>query len=117
MSNCPKCKTEQTVKDGFVNGKQRYFCKQCGYRHTVSYKHFSEQTKQMALQMYLEGLGFRSIGRILQCSHVSVYRWIKAYGEKAQLATPDTAPQVVEMDEMHTTIGSKKRFLALDCGR
>jgi len=49
--------------------------------------------------MYLEGLGFRSIGRILNCSHVAVYRWIKQYGEKAQLPIAATELDVVEMDD------------------
>jgi uncharacterized protein YjcR len=62
----------------------------------------------MALQMYLEGLGFRSIARILNCSHVAVFHWIKRYGEKARLEIPATELNVVEMDEMHAYIGSKK---------
>jgi IS1 family transposase len=59
--------------------------------------------------MYLEGLGFRSIGRLLNCSHVAVYQWIKQYGEKAHLDNmPTTELDVVEMDEMHSSVGSKK---------
>jgi hypothetical protein len=41
-----------------MKGKQRYHCKGCGYRHTVAYKRYSEETKRRALQLYLEGLGF-----------------------------------------------------------
>jgi len=37
--------------------------------------------KKQALHLYLEGLGFRAIGRMLGVSHVSVYRWIKKFGE------------------------------------
>jgi hypothetical protein len=29
----------------------------------------SSAVKRQALELYLEGLGFRSIGRFLQCSH------------------------------------------------
>jgi ATP:corrinoid adenosyltransferase len=62
--------------------------------------------------MYLEGLGFRSIGRLLNCSHVAVYQWIKQYGEKACLdELPATELEVVEMDEMHSYIGSKKNLV------
>ena len=64
---------------------------------------------------YLEGLGFRAIGRFLDCSHVSVYKWIKAFGEGAQVLQSDSTVKVVEMDEMHTYIGSKKLLLDLDC--
>lgn len=64
--------------------------------------------------MYLEGLGFRSIARILNCSHVAVYQWVKSYGEKATLELPATELEVVEMDEMHSYIGSKKSLLDSD---
>ena len=108
MANCPKCQNEQCSKDGIVRGKQRYRCKGCGYRHTVAYKGYSEEVKRQALTMYLEGLGFRSIGRLLGCSHVAVFQWIKQYGEKARLSLPATEIEVVEMDEMHSYVGSKK---------
>jgi transposase len=82
----------------------------------VAYKWYSEEVKRQALALYLEGLGFRSIGRRLNCSHVAVYQWIKRYGEQARLeALPTTELDVVEMDEMHSSVGSKKRLLAMDC--
>ena len=84
MIFCPKCNCEMCVKDGKVKGRQRYRCKGCGYRHTVQYRGKSPAIKRQALEMYLEGLGFRSIGRILQCSHVAVYNWIKAFGKAAK---------------------------------
>ena len=110
MKTFPKCQSLTCRKDGTNKGKQRYFCKHCGYRHTVFYTHrgYSEEVKRMALKMYLEGLGFRSIRRILNCSHVVVYQWVKRYGEKVRLEMPATALNVVEMDEMHSYIGSKK---------
>jgi hypothetical protein len=61
----------------------------------------------MAVTLYLEGLGFRSIGRILGFSHVAIYQWIKALGEEvAQLRR--SAAQIVEMDEMQSYVGQKK---------
>ena len=74
----------------------------------MAYKWYSEDVKQQALKLYLEGLGFRSIARVLNCSHVAVYKWIKQYGEKASLDLKATEIDVVEMDEMHSYIGSKK---------
>jgi transposase-like protein len=108
MSTCPKCQNTPCSKDGIVGGRQRYRCKNCGRRHTVAYKWYSEEIKKQALSMYLEGLGFRAIGRILNCSHVAVYQWIKQYGEKAHLSMPATDIDVVEMDEMHSYVESKK---------
>ena len=65
--------------------------------------------------MYLEGLGFRLVARLLNCSHVSVYQWIKQYGDKARLDLKAIKIAVVEMDEMHSYVGSKKYLLAVDC--
>jgi transposase-like protein len=73
--NCPKCKSTEYNKDGIVRSLQRYKCKQCGYRYTVEKKSDlkSDETKRLALEMYLEGLGFRSIGRILKISYGTAY--------------------------------------------
>ena len=105
---CPKCGSEDCAKDGIVKARQRYKCKSCGYRHTVQYLGISPETKRQALQLYLEGLGFRSIGRFLKCSHVAVYNWIKAHGESIETIRSAAGVEVVELDEMHTYIGSKK---------
>ncbi len=108
--NCPKCKNTNSVKDGIVRGKQRHKCKQCNYRYTVEVKSSSKprDIKRLALEMYLEGLGFRSIGRVLKVSHVSVYNWIKNIGEGIEDLKSENKIEVLELDEMHTYIGSKK---------
>ncbi len=66
--DCPRCKSSLKTKDGIVKGRQRYKCKCCGYRYTVKRKSDvrSRRVRRLALEMYLEGLGFRSIGRILK---------------------------------------------------
>jgi transposase len=108
--DCPKCKNSESTKDGVVKKKQRYKCKSCGYHYTVELKSTSKSknTKRQALELYLEGLGFRSIGRFLNVSHVSVYKWIKSYGRNLEDLKSDEKIEVVEMDEMHTYIGHKK---------
>ena len=80
---CPKCRKENYQKNGFVRGLQRYKCKECSFRHTVQKRSTkaSLSTKRYALQLYLEGLGFRAIGRLLNFSYVSVYNWIKSFVE------------------------------------
>ena len=52
--------------------------------------------------------GFRSIGRFLKVSHVAVYQWIRGLGERLEELRSANEIEIVEMDEMHTTIGSKK---------
>jgi transposase-like protein len=68
----------------------------------------SSNTKRLALEMYLEGLGFRSIGRILKISYGSVYQWIRKLGEHLELPKRDETIAVVELDEIHTYVGQKK---------
>ncbi|MCX6146740.1 MAG: IS1 family transposase [Candidatus Kapabacteria bacterium] len=108
---CPKCKSNQYVKDGIVKGKQRFLCKVCKYRYTVEYRGKSVEIKRMALHLYLEGLGFRSISRILKVSNVTILNWIKAFGSEIENIQCDSAPiKVVELDEVHTYIKSKKNY-------
>ena|ERR1700722_2047628 len=107
---CPKCQSENYVKDGVVKGKQRYQCKHCSFRFTVEYKAgITPYMKRLALMLYLEGLGFRSIGRILGVSDVAVLKWIKIFGLKAgHLPEIKQDIEQVEIDEMHSYVGSKK---------
>lgn len=108
--DCPKCKSSSFVKNGIVSGRQRYKCKSCGNNYTVEKKSDvkSIETKRLALSMYLEGLGFRSIGRVLNISYGTVYLWVKRWGEQVELPRSGQAVEIVELDEMHTYVGSKK---------
>lgn len=36
-----------------------------------------ESIRKLAIDMYLEGLGFRAIGRVLGIGHSTVYYWVK----------------------------------------
>ena len=107
---CPKCKNNHCRKDGLVNGKQRYKCKDCNHRFTVELKSTAQpaSTKKQALELYLEGLGFRSIGRFLGISHVAVYKWIKSFGQQVEKIKSKQKIKIVELDEIHTYISQKK---------
>jgi transposase-like protein len=80
--NCPKCTSDKKVKSGIIKGIQRYKCKACGCNYTVELKSTAkpQSMKKQALHLYLEGLGFRSIGRILGVSNVSILNWIRSFG-------------------------------------
>ncbi|WP_394298281.1 IS1 family transposase [Methanosarcina barkeri] len=108
--NCPRCNSSTHKKNGIVFGRQRYKCHDCGYNYTVEVKStsISPSVKRQALQLYLEGLGFRSIGRFLGVSHVSVQKWIKKFGQELEDLKSENEISIVEMDEMHTYIGNKK---------
>jgi len=61
--------------------------------------------------MYLEGLGFNSIGRLLGVSHVAVIGWIKKYGSQLSEIKNERPVAVVELDEMHSFIMQKKTII------
>jgi transposase-like protein len=74
LLSCPKCHNNHIVKSGIVNHKQRYLCKKCNYYFTVNKigKKIDNYYVTKALQLYLEGLSYREIERIIGVSHVTV---------------------------------------------
>ena len=82
MNKCPKCGSVSYVRNGFVSDKQRYKCKNCKCNFTRStIKGYSFEVKMQALRMYKEGLGFRSIGRLLEVSFQTVANWVRHFGK------------------------------------
>lgn len=82
--SCPKCLGNHIIKSGVINNKQRYLCKKCNYFFTVNKigKKIDDYYVTKALQLYLEGLSYREIERILGVSHVTVSNWVKTFNIK-----------------------------------
>lgn len=104
--HCPKCLSENYVKNGIKYEKQRYKCKKCGCHFTQSQKRgASLEKKLLALNLYLEGMGFRAIGRLLKVNNVTVF-WIRMLRKSVKAYVhahlPDDVRDVdiIEMDEM-----------------
>ncbi len=78
---CPKCQNQKVVKSGVIKDRQRYLCKKCNYYFTVNKlgKKIDDYYVTKALQLYLEGLSYREIERIIGVSHVTVSNWVKEY--------------------------------------
>ena len=81
---CPKCQGNQIIKSGIINSKQRYLCKKCKYFFTVAKigKKIDDYYVTKALQLYLEGLSYREIERIIGVSHVTISNWVKSFNIK-----------------------------------
>ena len=116
---CPKCQSEHSVKSGHANGNPRRLCKQCGCHYTRSQPRGKPmELKRQAVQMYLEGMGFRAIGRVLGVSTVSVLNWVRAFGERLESLRAARAPEhtpVIECDELWHFVGKKKKTVGVDC--
>ena len=89
LSICPNCNSERIIKSGIIKHRQRYKCKDCNYFFTVNKlgKKIDDYYVNKALQLYLEGLSYREIERILGISHVSIINWVKKYNIKRPLNT------------------------------
>nr|WP_315189400.1 helix-turn-helix domain-containing protein [uncultured Flavobacterium sp.] len=82
--SCPKCQNNHIIKSGIINNKQRYLCKKCSYFFTVNKigKKIDDYYVTKALQLYLEGLSYREIERIIGVSHVTISNWVKMFNIK-----------------------------------
>lgn len=113
VSNCPKCQSEKYNKAGIVKGRQRYRCKDCGYHFSVDKigKRIDSYYVVKALQLYVEGVSFREIERILGISHVSVMNWVRAYRIKRPV-TQDYRPtyRVLTHSELIALFSDKKEL-------
>ncbi len=65
--------------------------------------------RTQALKMYVDGLNFRRIARLLGVHHQTVINWVNAAAERVPEAIPAPATaETVELDELYTLIAQKK---------
>lgn len=110
---CPECKSDRIRKNGKNRqGKQNYICVNCDRQFITdyeTYRGYSEDVKRECLKMYVNGMGFRAIERGKGVHHTTIITWIREVGELLPNAyDPETIPQVGELDELETFVGSKK---------
>lgn len=109
---CPECKSTHIRKNGIKKGKQNHICVSCGRQFINVYeptKGYSDNVKRECLRMYVNGMGFRAIERVKGVHHTTIISWVKQEGELLPDAyEPEAVPEVGELDELETFIGSKK---------
>ena len=116
MHQCPHCRSaERQVKSGFNRtGTQRLQCQSCRRQYTPAPNPlgYDDKTREAALKLYLEGNGFRRIGRLLSVNHQSVANWVTAAHAQLKARYPPAsdpeAAGTLEMDELFTFVGAKK---------
>jgi transposase-like protein len=78
---CPNCGSEEKQhKQGFTPyGTQRMRCTICGKQYSVNPKirGCPEEIKRKAIQLLVEGMSGRAIGRQLVMSKANAYNWAK----------------------------------------
>ena len=109
---CPECGSNHIRKNGKMRGKQNHICVDCRRQFIDVYtapQGYSDETKAQCLKMYVNGIGFRGIERVTGVHHTTVITWVRQVGELLPNANdPQTIPQVGELDELETFVGSKK---------
>ena len=108
---CPKCNSEKATKNGRRRGKQCYKCLHCGRQFVESpiERSYPPEVRQLCLKMYLNGMGLRGIERVTEIHHTTVMNWIREAGMKLPNAPEEEEiPEITEIDELQTFVGSKK---------
>ena len=118
--NCKFC-NGKCVKDGHQkNGIQRYECKDCHRKQQASYAYnaYDPSLNKSITTFIKEGVGIRSIARILEISITTLTKRILSIS--SSIITPHIiADAVYEVDEIKTFVGRKKDHIwvayALNC--
>ena len=108
--SCKRCGSASFVKNGFVRGIQRYRCRACGCNFTATAKRGrSEATRALAVLLYSFGkASFRWLGKLLNVSAVSTYKWVRQAAES--LPEPEIREEIreMELDEFWHFLHAKK---------
>lgn len=106
---CKHCGGEKGVKNGYVLGKQRWKCKDCGktYRPGDLRERYSNEKRLRCIKWYLEGAGIMSIERVEGVPNPLIIKWIRKFAKilRAKLnetKIPEDARdiQILELDEL-----------------
>ena len=70
-----------------------------------------EQRRLYAIKLYLEGVGFREIARLLGVAHTKITLWVKHLADEIGRLRPEVQEHVrtVELDEMWHFIQKKNK--------
>ena len=113
--SCPRCQSQTITKSGIIKNRQRYHCKDCSYHFTVEKlgKAIDPYYVVKALQLYLEGLTYREIERVLGLSHVSVMNWVRMYQMQRPKLGQNYHPnyQILTQSELLEVLKSKEYLL------
>lgn len=121
MEQCRFCNGKTLVKKGFMNGKQRYKCKNCGKHITENdtREKYDKTSKFLAFSMKSTGSGFRQIAKTLsiflgrKIYYQTVIKWIEKDYKIAREEVEKELKNVenvaiIEIDELFTFFKKKR---------
>jgi transposase-like protein len=102
---CKYCESENVVKNGRVNGKQFYLCKNCSHKFVEPEVYPKMRTKSRviatAIDLYFEGLSVRKVKVQIdkffgvKVSQVSIWKWMMKYSELASEFVEKLTPHLL----------------------
>ncbi|MYA98635.1 IS1 family transposase [Candidatus Poribacteria bacterium] len=113
MSGFSRCQHPHFVKNGFINEKQRYKCKQCSYQWRTEKTHRGRPLaeKALAVFLYCHGLSMNAIAKMLQASPSTILEWIRHFGQSTRTPPePEATVVVFELDEMWHYLKKKQKL-------
>ena len=102
---CKYCNGTKINKFGKQNDKQRYLCRECRKTFIIDkderYKldKYSLNKRKLAITMYINNVGIRSIERILGVSNVLILNWIKNVGKNIESIISDNHDNDISNDK------------------
>ena len=105
---CKYCKSSRVVKNGTKHGAQNYLCRECGRAWTKTAPRHSADDEKRAVVLYCLGLSFKTIGKLMNYSKTSILYWVRNFARKNYAKPIPKGEIIVELDEMHHFIQSKK---------
>ena len=77
---CKSCGASQYVKNGFVQGVQRYKCRECNCNFISGDKRqkYTKMDRLKVIKLYLESCSIRTIERLTGIRNSQISKWIEA---------------------------------------
>ncbi len=106
---CKHCGSEKRVRNGYVHGKQRWKCKDCGktYREGDLRERYSNEKRLRCIKWYLEGAGIMAIERMEGVPNPLIIKWIRRFSKILRSKLNETPIpkdakdiQILELDEL-----------------
>ncbi|WP_207683628.1 IS1 family transposase [Desulfonema magnum] len=114
MTNCPKCKSDNIVKNGNIhNGKQGFLCKKCGRRfvENPSKKIISQETEDVIDRLLRERIPLAGIARAVGVSERWLHNYVnekyKNIPKKADVKKKSKGRLTPECDELRSFVDNK----------
>lgn len=108
--NCKYCQGS-CVKKGKYKSVQKYQCSKCGKYQRAHYRQLTHSMKNQEQVRVLnnEGMGIRSISRVLQIPRTSILMLLSRASKTVSKPLCQERKQSYEVDELYTYVGNKEK--------